>query len=145
MAKSASPIRLQQELMQSASAAAALHHRSTAEQIEYWASLGRQVARFINPEDLLDVASGLARFHVEPVPSKPVPPDAVFAAVERARTTGALSAQVSQASIRYQASADHPGALERITADGKRTVGHFVNGAFSPLPHEPDGTTSRGR
>ncbi|MCB1936185.1 MAG: hypothetical protein KDF59_09600, partial [Nitrosomonas sp.] len=37
MAKSASPIRLQEELMKAAELTASRFHRSTAEQIEYWA------------------------------------------------------------------------------------------------------------
>ncbi|MEX0588116.1 MAG: hypothetical protein WD136_02570 [Cyanobium sp.] len=121
MVKSASPIRLQEELVQSATTAAALHHRSIAEQIEYWASLGRQVARFVDPDTLLEVASGLAALHVEPVASKPIPPEAAFAAL------------VSQAPIRYQASLEHPGALEQITADGQRTIGTFHKLFLEPL------------
>jgi ParD-like antitoxin of type II ParDE toxin-antitoxin system len=40
MAKAASPIRLQTELMQQAEPTAKRFHRSSAEQIEYWADLG---------------------------------------------------------------------------------------------------------
>ncbi|WP_269617933.1 TA system antitoxin ParD family protein [Zhongshania sp. BJYM1] len=49
MAKAASPIRLQQDLMQAAESTAKRFHRSTAEQIEYWAELGRSVSSSINP------------------------------------------------------------------------------------------------
>ncbi|MCF8003822.1 MAG: ParD-like family protein [Chromatiaceae bacterium] len=44
MRKSASPIRLQEDLMQSASLAGSQLHRSAAEQIEYWAWLAAQTA-----------------------------------------------------------------------------------------------------
>ena len=88
MAKSPSPLRLQEELMQSATQAGARHHRSAAEQIDYWAALGRQVCRFVD------------------------------------------------ATIRYQASASQPGALERIAADGSRSTGSFCNGIF--IPCEPE-------
>jgi hypothetical protein len=143
MAKSASPIRLQQDLMQSAAMAGALHHRSTAEQIEYWASLGRQIARFVDPDTLLDLASGIARLQVEPVASRPVAPEAVFAAVEQARTNRDLPALVSEAPIRYQAAPGHSGALERISVDGQRTIGSFVNGVFIPHPDNPHGAVRR--
>jgi len=73
--KSASPVRLQQELMQSATLAGARHHRSAAEQIEYWAMLGRQVAGVLDPDKLLDVLSGLAGLRVEPVTSAAVAPE----------------------------------------------------------------------
>lgn len=67
MVKSASPIRLQDDLMRKAALAGARHHRSTAEQIEYWAALGQAVAARLDPDLLLDVKAGLARLRVEPV------------------------------------------------------------------------------
>jgi hypothetical protein len=42
--------------MESAALVGARHHRSAAEQIEHWAALGRQVARVLNPDSLLDGA-----------------------------------------------------------------------------------------
>ena len=115
MAKSPSPVRLQEELMQSATQAGARHHRSAAEQIEYWAALGRQVSRFVDPDSLLDVQAGLARLHVEPVVAQPVAPEAVFSSVERARQSG---------------------ELERFAADGSRSTGSFRNGIC--IPCEPE-------
>ena len=122
--------------MQSATQAGARHHRSAAEQIEYWAALGRQVCRFVDPDSLLDVQAGLARLHVEPVVAQPVAPEVVFSAVERARLSGELPYSVSHATIRYQASASQLGALERIAADGSRSTGTFCNGIF--IPCEPE-------
>ncbi len=121
--------------MQSATQAGARHHRSAAEQIEYWAALGRRVSRFVDPDSLLDVEAGLARLQVEPVVAPPVAPEAVFAAVERARQSGALPHLVTRAAIRYQASARQPGVLERITADGSRITGSFRDGVF--IAEEP--------
>ena len=123
--------------MQSATQAGARHHRSAAEQIEYWAALGRQVCRFVDPDSLLDVQAGLARLQVEPVVAQPVAPEAVFSAVERARQSGELPHLVTKAAIRYQASASQPGALECIAADGSRTTGSFCNGIFIPWEPEP--------
>lgn len=123
--------------MQSAIQAAARHHRSAAEQIEYWAALGRQVARFVDPDALLDVQAGLARLQVEPVVAQRVSADAVFAAVEMARQSGHLSQHVSEGTIRYQASPDQPGVLEQIAADGTRTTGRFSNGSFIPSAGVP--------
>jgi hypothetical protein len=60
MAKSASPVRLQDDLMRRAALAGARHHRSAAQQIEYWASLGREVAALLDPDRLLAVQAGLA-------------------------------------------------------------------------------------
>lgn len=134
MPKSASPVRLQEDLMQSASLAGSQLHRSAAEQIEYWASLGQQIAGFVDPQSLLDVAAGLARLKVEPVMAQPVASEAVFAAVESDRRSGALQHKVTEAAIRYQASRTHPGYLEQIDANGKSTHGTFCHGVF--VPHE---------
>ena len=131
--KSASPVRLQQELMQSATLAGARHHRSAAEQIEYWATLGRQVAGVLDPDKLLDVLSGLAALRVEPVSTAAVAPEQVFAALEQQRRSGQLGGAVSSAALRYQASTTQPGFLEEVASDGRRRLGQFRHGVFDPL------------
>ena len=132
MPKSASPVRLQQALMQSAALAGARQHRSAAEQIEYWAALGQQVAGVLDPDKLLDVASGLAALKVEPITAAVVP-EQVFAALEQQRRSGQLSQSVSGASLRYQASKAQPGLLEEIKPNGNRRLGRFCNGLFEPV------------
>lgn len=133
MPKSASPVRLQQELMQSATLAGARHHRSAAEQIEYWATLGRQVAGVLDPDKLLDVLAGLAAVKVEPITTAAVAPEQVFAALEQQRRSGQLSRAVSSATLRYQASTAQPGFLEEINPNGMRRLGRFRHGLFEPL------------
>jgi hypothetical protein len=133
MAKAASPVRLQQELMNAASEVGERMHRSAAEQIEYWASLGRSVAGSVNPDLLLEVSAGLAKLTVEPVLSPVVDPEAVFTALENERKSGALTDSVSSSTFRYQAASSNPGQLERISPEGQVTVGQFSNGVFTPL------------
>ncbi len=132
MAKAASPIRLQDELMQAAKLIGEQEHRSAAEQVEYWASLGRKIARFVTPNTLLEVTAGLARITVEPTVGQPVDPKAVFAAVEARRHSGTLTQEVTTATTTYQASTRHPGYREQIDKNGNRTVGTFQNGVFTP-------------
>ncbi len=132
MAKAASPIRLQDELMQAAKLVGEQEHRSAAEQVEYWASIGRKIARLVTPDTLLEVAVGLARIKVEPTVGQPVDPKAVFAAVEVRRHSGTLPQEVTTATITYQASTTHPGYLEQIDKHGNRAVGMFKNGVFTP-------------
>jgi len=136
MPKSASPVRLQEDLMRSASLTGSRHHRSAAQQIEYWASLGRQITGFVDPDSLLDVSTGLARLRVEPILAPPISPEAVFAAVEADRDAEMLPEKVSTAAIRYQASRTHPGYLERIVHNGVRTLGTFHGGVFTPSEEE---------
>ncbi len=132
MAKAASPIRLQQSLMEAATQTGERFHRSTAEQVEYWADLGRRVSSVLDPDSLLSVISGLARVQVEPIYGQTVDPDALFDSLEQQRQQGTLSEAVTGNVLRYQASTAHPGYLEQITPEGTITVGQFRNGQFTP-------------
>ena len=96
-------MRLQQELMQQTTLAGARHHRSAAEQIEDWATLGQQVARVLDPDKLLDVFTGLSALKVVPIATSAVDPEQAFAALEQQRRSGQLSQSVSGTSLRYQA------------------------------------------
>jgi hypothetical protein len=142
MAKSASPVRLQQDLMEKATLAGARQHRSAAEQIEYWAALGRQVAGVVDPDTLLDVMSGLAALKVVPVAGVTVDPEKAFAALEHERRSGRLTPAVSGSSLRYQAAPAKPGWLEQISPDRKRTLGSFQGGVFEPL--DDNGSSNAG-
>jgi len=133
MAKAVSPIRLQAELMQVAESTAKRFHRSTAEQIEYWADLGRSVSSHLDPDVLLSVASGLAVIKAEPVYSTPISHEAVFQTLEHDRKAGALSNSVTNSDVRYQASAKHPSYLEQIGKNGNITIGQFNQGVFIEL------------
>jgi hypothetical protein len=133
MAKASSPIRLQNELMQAAELTAGRYRRSTAEQIEYWAELGRSVSSTLNPDVLLSIQAGLSRLNVEPVLAQPVDPGVVFNTLEAQRHNQTLSAGVSESRLRYQASLTHPGYLERIGQQGEVAVGQFKNGQFIPM------------
>lgn len=130
MAKAASPIRLQQDLMQAAESTAKRFHRSTAEQIEYWAELGRSVSSSINPDVLLAIKSGLAKLNVEQVVSSRVDPDAVFNALDNQRKNQSFQDELTASPFHYQSSLTHPGWLERVNQDGGVVVGQFKNGQF---------------
>jgi hypothetical protein len=136
MAKASSPVRLESGLMSAAAVAGSTLHRSAAEQIEYWADLGRKVAKIVDPEILLAVQAGLATLRVEQVSASPVDPDAVFAALDRERDSGALSEAVAAGAVRYQASIARPGSLEACYPDGRIEVGQFTNGKFIPEIHK---------
>lgn len=132
MPKAASPIRLEQSLMEFAVTEAKISHRSAAEQVEYWADLGRRLSGLIESDTLLSISAGLARVRVEPVEPPSVAPATVFAELESDRNKGALSSTLTQAPSIYQASTSHPGYLECIEG-GQKTVGQFKDGEFIPL------------
>ena len=130
MAKALSPIRLQQDLMAAASLAGELHHRSAAEQVEYWASLGRSVSHILDPEAVLAIGAGTVKLKLEPVSVDRVDPDEVFSCLERDRESGDLVASIAPFGTRFQSSKVCPGFLERIDAEGKIDIGQFQQGEF---------------
>ena len=133
MAKASSPIRIQSDLMSNAAVLGKLHHRSAAEQIEYWASIGQKVESLLDPETLLQIKAGLLRVKLEQVNAPPVSADWVFGNLDMKRSTGELKSEVRQHKVRYQASTTHPGMLEQIDVKGKIRLGQFDNGVFTPL------------
>lgn len=130
MAKAASPVRLESTLMEAASVAGSFLHRSAAEQIEYWADLGRKVSGLISPEDLLAISAGLVKITLEETAPVSADPEAVFAALERDRASGSLSGAIAAGQVRYQACRAHPGLLEQVHSDGTVVPGQFVDGEF---------------
>jgi len=130
MAKANSPIRLQDDLMQAAKLTGERFHRSSAEQVEYWADIGRKVSTVLDPEILSNIAMGLTRLKVEPIYGARINPDDVFKALDTQREEGALTQQVTNSAIKYQSSVKHPGYLEKIDQQGKVEVGRFNEGEF---------------
>lgn len=136
MAKANSPIRLEQSLMDTAASVAKAAHRSTAEQIEFWADIGRTLTQIVDAHTLLSIKAGTVRVLVEPVQAEAIDPDELFEQLDADRASGSLSQRVTGCDIRYQASAAHPGWLEKICTDGSRVPGRFENGIFQPRnPH----------
>lgn len=133
MAKAASPIRLQENLMQAAELTAKRFHRSTAEQVEYWADLGRAVSSSLDPDVLLSISSGLTVIKTEPVFSSPIAPNHVFKALEDDREQGLLTDAVTASVVKYQVSTTHAGLLEKVEQDGSITIGQFNEGQFTAL------------
>jgi hypothetical protein len=138
MAKAASPVRFQQELMDSAAISGQVQHRSAVGQIEYWATIGRMLDDILEPETLLAVAAGFKRLSVETTEAPPIDADALFNQLDgqrkkRGRTQSGAGHQIAEGEVAYQSAVDHPGLLEQIRSNGERTVGQFENGVFIPI------------
>jgi len=130
MAKAISPVRLQDDLMQAAKLTGERFHRSSAEQIEYWADIGRKVSTVLDPDVLMSVAMGLSQVKVEPVFGQKINPDTVFKTLEGQRESGVLTQLVTGSAIKYQASSKYLGYLEEIDQKGNVRVGKFSEGDF---------------
>lgn len=123
-------IRLENSLMLAAKNAAVVNKRTAVEQIEYWAELGRNISRFVDPETLIACSSGLAELKVEKINARPINPTDIFAKLDLKRDSGELAKSITTTKVRFQASKEYPGLLEKIDETGVVTLGTFKNGLF---------------
>lgn len=130
--KASSPVRLQNALMKAASTTAAINNRSAAEQIEYWASLGQQLASEITESSQLEIIAGTAKIQVVSVEAQAIDPDDVFGNLETLRNNQSLQNLTTQAQVQYRPCPNKPGYLEQIKPDGSIVIGQFQSGEFTP-------------
>lgn len=127
-----SPLRVNDSLFHDAEIEGSIMNRSTAKQVEFWAELGKRVAQSVTPSDMIALMQGIAHVRVELPDSRPINPDKVFAAVDKASTAGALGQQITRGGLYYEASKSRPGLLDMVMPDGARLTGRFNNGSFVP-------------
>lgn len=118
------PVKVSDALLLDARVAGEAVERSIAGQIEFWAKLGRALEPILRGDHVLALCrSG----NVKPL-------SACLATVDspagRQRVVEHLN---SRPFPHYEAAPASPGMLVRIEANGKRTVGRFVNRQFQPV------------
>ena len=117
------PVKLSDTLVLDARLTAKAAERSIAGQIEFWAKLGRAIEPLLQGIQVMALSrAGEARPISECL-------DSVDSAEGRRRVAEHLD---SQPYPHYEAT-DTPGILIRISADGKRTPGRFVNRQFQAV------------
>jgi hypothetical protein len=117
------PVKLSEALVLDARLTGAVVERSIAGQIEYWANLGRAL------EPLLQGAQALALCRKAAAQPLSACLETVDTPRGRERLARSLAAQPFP---HYEPALDTPGLLVRIEADGRRTLGRFVNRQFRP-------------
>ncbi|MFH1934574.1 MAG: hypothetical protein ABIN18_23755 [Pseudomonadota bacterium] len=126
-----SPIRLNSTLVAAAEKEGAIQKRSVPKQIEFWAELGKSVARVMDLSDVFAIIQGLKKVKVEPVTSVAVDPRDVFNSLENTRKRGNLAEKVTSSAVYYEASLSQQGLLDRVNSyTGERETGQFHNGEF---------------
>jgi len=126
-----SPIRLSSALVAAAEKEGTIQKRSVPKQIEFWAELGKSVARVMDLSDVFAIIQGLKKVKVEPVTSVAVDPRDVFNSLENKRKSGNLAEKVTSSAVYYEASLSQQGLLDRVNSDtGERETGQFHNGEF---------------
>jgi hypothetical protein len=118
------PVKLSDALVLDARLAGEVLERSIAGQVEFWARLGRALEPVLNGSQALAISRrGAALSLAELIAEVEVP-------TGRARLAQHLAAQPFP---HYEPHPERSGLLIRIEVDGTRTVGRFVNRAFTPV------------
>ncbi|MSR57966.1 MAG: hypothetical protein EXS05_09860 [Planctomycetaceae bacterium] len=118
------PVKISDELILDARLIAEIAERSIAGQIEFWAQLGRAI------EPLLEGAHVLALRRA----GAAVPLSQCLAAVDSSAGRRRVSAYLdSRPFPHYEPAPEAPGLLLRVTEDGTRTLGRFVDREFQAV------------
>ncbi len=133
MPKAQSPIRLEASLMEDASLAGETFKRSAAEQVEFWASIGRLVSARITPNQIMELQAGITQLKLEKNSHVVIDSEGLLSEINQKRQSGFLQKDIASSNVRYQASISKPGYLEQVAADGTVTVGQFKGGQFKGL------------
>lgn len=118
------PVKLSDALVLDARLTGEIAERSIAGQIEFWSKLGRAI------EPILQGAQSMALQRAGRVKPLSECLDTVDSPEGRRRVVEHLQAQPFP---HYEPASGKPGFLVRIDADGRRTVGRFVNREFTPV------------
>jgi hypothetical protein len=122
------PVKLSDALVLDARLAGEAFERSITGQVEFWARLGRAI------EPLLQGTQALALCRNAACQPLSTCLDSVDSPAGRRRVVEFLQTQPFP---HYKPDPDKPGLLVRIEADGKRTVGRFINRHFMALKKKP--------
>jgi hypothetical protein len=126
-------LKISDELLKDAREEAKATDRSITSQIEHWARLGRKIERSLHHEEVVALKRSTDD---DPLVKS------ILAKVERAISGDhrELGKQLMKGRTVYQGAGD--GRVERIEADGTRSIGHFVDKHF--VPDEPKRKARRG-
>lgn len=126
----ANPMRLSRNLIKDAEKQTKQSLRSVPKQIEFWASIGKEVESSMTPADIAALANGEIEIKIFRKKSEPVKFEDVFTGIEAERAAGNLAPKVLTGDVWYEESKEHVDMLVRVSASGKRDVGFFKNGKF---------------
>lgn len=124
------PVKLSDELVESAREEAATTDRSITGQIEHWAKIGRSVETVLRHQEVQ--ALKRSPLHARLTSGTR---DAIQAVLERVVAEGgrrSLARSLQTGRTVYQSDPAGSGLTERIDPDGSRTLGRFANRRFVP-------------
>jgi hypothetical protein len=127
------PVKLSDSLVLDARLAGEAFERSLTGQVEYWARLGRAIEPLLQGTQVLALCRQAAA----------QPLSALLASADSPQGRSRVAAYLeTQLFPHYEPAPNAPGLLVRIEADGRRTLGRFVNRQFQPAK-KPRGSHAR--
>ena len=114
------PVKVSDALLLDARIAGAIVERSIAGQIEFWAKIGRALEPLLRGDDVLALCRA---GNVKPL-------SACLESVDSSAGRQRVFEHLKSRPFPHYEAAESPGLLVRIEADGKRTMGRFVNRQF---------------
>lgn len=127
------PVKLSDELVESARGEAATAERSITGQIEHWARIGRSVEAVLRHHEIKELKRSPDKVTLPAATQR-----AVRAALKRViASTGreSLAKTLKAGRTVYQSDPSGSALIERIEPDGTRTLGQLINRRF--VPAEP--------
>ena len=137
------PVKLSDELVQSARDESASTDRSITGQIEHWAKIGRSVETVLRHQDVQALKGAPAKTTLRGPMRQAV--QAVLQRVAAEEDRGALARRLKRGRVVYQSDPAGSGLTERIQTDGTRTLGRLVNRRFVPARPAERPARSRAR
>ena len=129
--KESHALRIDSEIFGEAKAAAAMAHRTTPKQLEYWAKVGQLLCEQVPESDIFSLLSGqkyIANVLIKE--NQDVAVDEILGQLEHDRLAGTLSGSVSKAAIKYDMPAKSDGLIRQVDENGNESFGSFENGHF---------------
>jgi len=117
------PVKVSDALLLDARIAGAIVERSIAGQIEFWAKIGRALEPLLRGDHVLALCRA---GNVKPL-------SACLESVDSSAGRQRVFEHLKSRPFPHYEAAESPGLLVRIEADGKRTMGRFVNRQFQAV------------
>ena len=125
------PVKLSDDLVESAREEAANTDRSITGQIEHWAKIGRSVETLLRHRDVQSLKKSPLNTTLTSVARRDI--QAVLARIADETDRRPLARSLKAGRTVYQSDPAGSGLTERIEPDGRRTLGRFNDRRFVPV------------
>jgi hypothetical protein len=132
----ASPIRLSDDLIETAEEQIKHSFRSVPKQIEFWAMIGKKIEAVMSPADIAALTSGQLEIQLLRKNPAAVIFETVIESLENDRNSGSLKSGIPFGDTWYEENIKHPGQIIRHQINGKIDSGIFEKTKFIPVSNQ---------